>query len=1094
MDEVFATHTDGLIPNTAYLKLNDQEWVPTNTVYFQLTRGEVTLHKTISNSDGTGKGPLPEGVSAYFALYKVVGEPDQINNIVDDIKLGEGAVTGKTGDSGASAETRFLGPGKYYLVEISSPPGYVSENKRIPENCLEILNTGGKVVLETIEANNPKAAHPTVTKMIKGKDETSYNQGVHSIGIGESWCYAIDVLFPGTVDDTLVYTITDDIPEWFEVENIMFFSKANDSTAWPEELDSNQDEHVRTNWWQDDPVQPNHIELIVPVNGLKEDAHTGNIGYKDKIVRIVVQVKVKPGTNLINENALDADGTIPNTAVLTFEKEGQTKTIDSTVYIKPKILRDISFTKKLGSDTLSGALFELYDFDESAPEQMGAPAKHPFTGNIYYCTSDSHDSNHGKVLFEDVPEGTYWLVEKKTPSANILPIYEKIKVTVKGFVFGENDPLYTGPPLVLVQFENEQGDVIFPADANDNREVYNNEKISITGKKTWINDDEGTLSTRPTAITVHMYKEAVQVRGRILVDSIIVTAADSWEYEFTGLDKYYYNPLTDTYAKWVYTIDEEPVDFYSTSISGYDITNELEEVTFRILKKDADTGSAIPGITFVLTDPNGISREFVSSDPEGIVTLTEVKKGVRYTLKEKADPTSAEYINMGSIYVTVDKDGIPRFSSDKYTFPLIDINGVSAYEFLNYKKPDLRKEILADGVVYSPLYNLTNLNETVTYQITVPLAKTDAITTLTLTDTVDSCMVIVPESLRVHNGGNPEVVYHDYFLRELSTDYKTATFTTKPLVDISKLGLENSNLVFEFKSYINKAPLDFVALHPELKVDNKATLEINPHNPNRAERINTNEVTLQAQLTSVKFKKMLALQDPNEQPIALPTGETAEFSLTKQDDSLFLYAGRTLKVGTDEFFIDNLNVGKYLLKETKAPNGYVTVSPVEFEVRRVEVSQDVFELKAFIKNANGVYDIETTNNNLGDLVDPLPEKPTISKMVRKTDPVSDTETYYKDYDMSTWKENFEYVIDVAIPSDVSGYTKIRIFDDLPLGIEMLAGMKMKLGSKTGSDFIDHVDVIDPVDYANLMVAHKPIISRDAMTGDIALKRRPKYPM
>ena len=83
----------------------------------------------------------------------------------------------------------------------------------------------------------------------------------------------------------------------------------------------------------------------------------------------------------------------------------------------------------------------------------------------------------------------------------------------------------------------------------------------VEGTKTWV-DRDNRDNTRPESITVNLLKNGTKV------DSKVVTAANGWKYEFTNLDKYDENNNLITY-----TITEDKVDNYETTISGYNITN-----------------------------------------------------------------------------------------------------------------------------------------------------------------------------------------------------------------------------------------------------------------------------------------------------------------------------------------------------------------------------------------------------------------------------------------------------------------------------------------------------------------------------------------
>ena len=69
------------------------------------------------------------------------------------------------------------------------------------------------------------------------------------------------------------------------------------------------------------------------------------------------------------------------------------------------------------------------------------------------------------------------------------------------------------------------------------------------------------MDKRPTSITVRLLADGVEVQNKT------VTADTDWEFTFEDLPKF--NGTTET----VYTISEDAVADYSTSISNYDIAN-----------------------------------------------------------------------------------------------------------------------------------------------------------------------------------------------------------------------------------------------------------------------------------------------------------------------------------------------------------------------------------------------------------------------------------------------------------------------------------------------------------------------------------------
>lgn len=95
-----------------------------------------------------------------------------------------------------------------------------------------------------------------------------------------------------------------------------------------------------------------------------------------------------------------------------------------------------------------------------------------------------------------------------------------------------------------------------------------------------------------------------------IIGSIDVTEADDWQYSFPGLRKY------ESGEEIVYSITEEAIEGYETTISGYDITNTLiiedkpidptpgkpEEPREQSSKDDKDKDSAVVSVTKDKTD------------------------------------------------------------------------------------------------------------------------------------------------------------------------------------------------------------------------------------------------------------------------------------------------------------------------------------------------------------------------------------------------------------------------------------------------------------------------------------------------------------
>lgn len=85
------------------------------------------------------------------------------------------------------------------------------------------------------------------------------------------------------------------------------------------------------------------------------------------------------------------------------------------------------------------------------------------------------------------------------------------------------------------------------------------EKKSIEVTKGWLDDNS---ADRPESITVYLYQ------NKNLFDTVELKADGGWIYKFTDLEAY-----DEDGQAYSYTVKEEPVDGYETTVDGFNITN-----------------------------------------------------------------------------------------------------------------------------------------------------------------------------------------------------------------------------------------------------------------------------------------------------------------------------------------------------------------------------------------------------------------------------------------------------------------------------------------------------------------------------------------
>ena len=143
----------------------------------------------------------------------------------------------------------------------------------------------------------------------------------------------------------------------------------------------------------------------------------------------------------------------------------------------------------------------------------------------------------------------------------------------------------------------------FGNDLAISRDVVNQkEKTSVSGQKAW-NDNDNQDGKRPSKITVNLLANGVKVASK----EVKPDATGNWTYHFNNLDV-----VDDAGNVIAYTVSEEPVAGYETTVEGTNITNNrIPDMTEVVVKKVWDDKENKDGLR-----PEKISIRLLSDGQE----------------------------------------------------------------------------------------------------------------------------------------------------------------------------------------------------------------------------------------------------------------------------------------------------------------------------------------------------------------------------------------------------------------------------------------------------------------------------------------------
>ncbi|MDX8416606.1 Cna B-type domain-containing protein [Absicoccus intestinalis] len=225
---------------------------------------------------------------------------------------------------------------------------------------------------------------------------------------------------------------------------------------------------------------------------------------------------------------------------------------------------------------------------------------------------------------------------------------------------------------------------------------HQTEKVNISGKKTW-SDNDNQDGTRPESIMIRLMANGTEIKTQ----EVKADKDGNWNYQFTDLPKY------EKGQEIEYTVSEDAVADYSTTQSGYDFTNKHDpgktSVNVKKIWEDAENQDGIrPEAITVQLLANGEKTDktlTLNADNDWNGSFTDLdakKKGkvIQYSIAEVSVPDGYKSVIEGNAI-----EGY--IITNRHKTATIDISGKKTWsdnDNQDGKRPDkIIVHLMADG-------------------------------------------------------------------------------------------------------------------------------------------------------------------------------------------------------------------------------------------------------------------------------------------------------------------------------------------------------------------------------------------------------------
>ena len=572
--------------SSSYLYNNHKMNEYTNTVYYQEANGTANGYNyslTVKKVDESGN-PL------HGAIFDVIRQStgEVVGTITTD-SSGQGTIYGLLRDS-------------YQLKEVSAPKGYqladtvivTSTNFDSKGAVIKIIDKIEKTSVSGTKTwndnNNQDGIRPssiTVNLLANGQQVAS-----KKVSASDNWQYSFDNLAAYANGQKITYTVTEDAVAGY-TSTVNGYNVINCHAPATVKVSG-------TKTWNDnnnqDGIRPSSITVNLLANGQqvasKKVSASDNWQYSfdnlaayangKKITYTVTEDAVAGYTSTVNGyNVINCHA--PATVKVSGTKTWNDNNNQDGIRPSSITVNLLANGQQVASKKVSASDNWQYSFDNLAAYANGKKITYTVTEDAvagYTSTVNGYNVTNNHTPATVKVSGTKtWKdnnnqdgIRPSSITVNLLANGQQVaskKVSASDnwqYSFDNLAAYANGKKITYTVTEDAVAGYTSTVDGYNVTNNHTPATVKVSGTKTW-NDNNNQDGIRPSSITVNLLANGQQVASKK------VSASDNWQYSFDNLAAYANG------KKITYTVTEDAVAGYTSTVDGYNITNTHNPTT-----------------------------------------------------------------------------------------------------------------------------------------------------------------------------------------------------------------------------------------------------------------------------------------------------------------------------------------------------------------------------------------------------------------------------------------------------------------------------------------------------------------------------------